>query len=197
MTTDDLLVFLEDAENHLWHEICHNTESFLQTLTCKQKTPCAPGPPAGSASMPSQGEDRLRSVVPAVMDQSVREPATNTPFGHTGPLKYLTLKIVQEMGFRDIAVTGLYYKTAYTPETQILELMKACGDSMDGLIAMFGPGDSDRTAGLGALEDQYSMLCGRCGCLQLLKVCSQPYFGSHVRTVVTCPPSLPGVHSSK
>ena len=44
------------------------------------------------------------------MDHSIREPATNTPFGHSGYMKYLTLKIVQAMGMKDIAVAGLYYK---------------------------------------------------------------------------------------
>ena len=41
------------------------------------------------------------------MDQTVREPATNTPYGHTGPMKYLALQIVREMGYKDIAITGL------------------------------------------------------------------------------------------
>ena len=85
------------------------------------------------------------------MDQTVREPATNTPFGHTGYMKYLTLEIVRRMGFRDIAITGQYYGSSYTPETQILEWMKYKGESMDGMVAMFGPGD--RSAGIRAIRD--------------------------------------------
>ena len=39
-------------------------------------------------------------------ETQVREPATNTPFGHTGYMKFLTLQIIRRMGFKDIAITG-------------------------------------------------------------------------------------------
>ena len=95
----------------------------------------------------------LRSLKPVVMDQTVREPATSTPFGQTGYMKYLTLKIIQAMGFKDIAITGLYYKDSYTPETQVLEELRDRGESMEGLVAMFGPGSADRKAGLAAIKE--------------------------------------------
>ena len=85
------------------------------------------------------------------MDQTVREPATNTPFGHTGYMKLLTLQIVRRMGFKDIAITGQYYGSSYTPETQVLEWMRYKGEPMQGMVAMFGPGE--REAGIRAIRD--------------------------------------------
>ena len=60
----------------------------------------------------------LRQTRPVVMDHTVREPATTTPFGHTGYMKYLCLQIVQKMDLRNIAISGQYYGSSYTPETQ-------------------------------------------------------------------------------
>ena len=60
----------------------------------------------------------LRQTHPVVMDHTVREPATTTPFGHTGYMKYLCLQIVQKMNLRNIAISGQYSGWSYTPETQ-------------------------------------------------------------------------------
>ncbi len=49
------------------------------------------------------------------MDHTIREPATTTPFGHTGYMKYLSLKIIQKMGLNSIAISGQYYGSSYTP----------------------------------------------------------------------------------
>ena len=130
--------FLSSVDNSMWHEIMENTEKFLEDLRDKKK---ARAPKYSVEEMtPAPKDKRLRSLRPIVMDQSVREPATNTPYGHSGLMKYLTLKIVQAMGFKDIAITGLYYGNSYTPETQVLEELRDRGEAMDGMIAMFGPG---------------------------------------------------------
>eukprot|EP00438_Fugacium_kawagutii_P011715 Skav213090 [mRNA] locus=scaffold512:59983:62126:- [translate_table: standard] len=96
---------------------------------------------------------RVQGMQPVIMDQTVREPATYTPFGHTGYMKFLSLQIVRAMGFKDIAITGQYYKDSYTPETQILEEMQRRNESMAGTIAMFAPGGEDRKAGIAAIKD--------------------------------------------
>ena len=100
---------------------------------------------------PESSNELLRKLRPVIMDQTIREPATNTPFGHTGYMKFLTLQIVRRMGFKDIAITGQYYGSSYTPETQILEWMKYRKEPMDGMVAMFGPGE--RAAGIKAIRD--------------------------------------------
>ena len=100
---------------------------------------------------PESSNELLRKLRPVIMDQTIREPATNTPFGHTGYMKFLTLQIVRRMGFKDIAITGQYYGSSYTPETQILEWMKYRKEPMDGMVAMFGPGE--RAAGIRAIRD--------------------------------------------
>ena len=66
-------------------------------------------------------------------------------------MKFLTLQIVKRMGFKDVAITGQYYESSYTPETQVLEWMRYKGEPMDGMVAMFGPGE--RAAGIKAIRD--------------------------------------------
>ena len=66
-------------------------------------------------------------------------------------MKFLTLQIVKRMGFKDVAVTGQYYGSSYTPETQVLEWMRYKGEPMEGMVAMFGPGE--RAAGIKAIRD--------------------------------------------
>ncbi|CAJ1404628.1 unnamed protein product [Effrenium voratum] len=148
---DDIKKFLLSPDNKLWHDIMEKTEKFIQAIAAKEP---AGSPPWSLQEMtPEAGNERLKHLKPVIMDHTVREPATNTPFGHTGYMKYLTLQIVREMGMRDIAISGMYYKASYTPETQILEELWARGESMEGLILMFGPGREDRKAGIQAIKD--------------------------------------------
>ncbi|CAE7566135.1 SHE10 [Symbiodinium sp. CCMP2592] len=145
---EDIKEFLLSPDNRLWHTILDRTERFLQLLE-------AEGEPvlwSADEMTPAARNTHLECFKPVVMDHSIREPATNTPFGHSGYMKYLTLKIVQAMGMKDIAIAGLYYKDSYTPETQILEELHDRKEPMDGLIAMFGPGEEDRVAGLEAIK---------------------------------------------
>lgn len=151
MEPADIKAFLCSSDNRFYHEILGKTENFLTYLHDKDM---ATAPVWRVQEMtPDALNSRLRSLKPVVMDQTVREPATSTPFGHTGYMKYLTLKIIQAMGFKDIAITGLYYKDSYTPETQVLEELQDRGESMEGMVAMFGPGDVDRKAGLAAVKE--------------------------------------------
>ena len=100
---------------------------------------------------PDAINSHLRQMRPVIMDHTVREPATTTPFGHTGYMKWLTLKIIQKMNIKDIAISGQYYGSSYTPETQILEWLHYKGESMDGMVVMFAPGE--REAGIKAIRD--------------------------------------------
>lgn len=68
-----------------------------------------------SDGLPRAEAKVLRQTRPVVMDHTVREPATTTPFGHTGYMKYLSLKIIQKMGLKSIAISGQYYGSSYTP----------------------------------------------------------------------------------
>lgn len=147
MTATEIATFLMAAENRLWRQIIDKTEDFSYLL---DRTP---SPELGAHEMvgPAMNE-RVRNLKPCVMDQTVREPATNTPFGHTGYMKYLTLKIVQRMGFKDIAISGQYYGDSYTPETQILEEMEARKEKMTGMIVMFAPNKEDRKAGVESIK---------------------------------------------
>ena len=149
MTPGDIKHFLLAPDNKLWHKIIRTTEHFLERLENHEEA-LTWEPHEMTSSEPYN--PRIAKLNPVVMDHTVREPATNTPFGHTGYLKYLSLKIVQSMGMRDIAIAGLYYKDSYTAETQILEELQDRGESMDGLIVMFGPGKADRKAGIKAIK---------------------------------------------
>ena len=100
---------------------------------------------------PDAINSHLRQMRPVIMDHTVREPATTTPFGHTGYMKWLTLKIIQKMNIKDIAISVQYYGSSYTPETQILEWLHYKGESMDGMVVMFAPGE--REAGIKAIRD--------------------------------------------
>eukprot|EP00435_Cladocopium_sp_Y103_P022961 s50_g5.t1 len=141
--------FLEAADHRMWNKIKTNTEEFIKLL----ENPGRGVPWSVDEMTPQAKHPSVEKMCPVVMDQSVREPATNTPFGHTGYQKYLTLQIVKRMGFRDIAISGQYYGKSYTPETQILEWMQYYKESMDGMIVMFAPGPDDREAGLKAIKD--------------------------------------------
>ncbi|CAK8992210.1 unnamed protein product, partial [Durusdinium trenchii] len=143
MQPEEMKEFLQAPDHRLWLKIKSDTERFIELLKDPKTVPYS-----AEEMTPEPFNERVRTMRPVVMDQSVREPATNTPFGHTGYMKYLTLKIVQ-----DIAITGQYYGSSYTPETQILEWMCYKGDSMDGMIAMFSPGQADRTAGINAIRE--------------------------------------------
>ena len=147
MMLEDIKVFLMSTENQLWHEIIEETENFLDMLDRRP-----PPPPQVETLVPPGADRRMATVRPCIMDQTVREPATTTPFGHTGKMKYLTLKIVQKMGFQDIAISGQYYRESYTPETQILEEMQANNEDMTGMILMFAPNDLDRRAGVNCIK---------------------------------------------
>ncbi|CAE7337773.1 GIP [Symbiodinium sp. CCMP2456] len=144
---EEIKEFLLAPDHQMWMEIKERTERFLHLLD----EPGIRVPWKVQSITPESGCHVLRTLRPVIMDQTIREPATNTPFGHTGFMKYLTLQIIRRMGFNDIAITGQYYASSYTPETQILEWMKYNGDSMDGMVAMFGPGD--RVAGIHAIRN--------------------------------------------
>lgn len=90
----------------------------------------------------------LSSQVPWIMDQTCREPATSTPFGHTVQTKYYTFKIMQRLGMKDIAVCGLYYRDNPTPECLFLEYLKSKGENMSGTVAMFNPFGQERATGV-------------------------------------------------
>ena len=150
MKPEEIKHFLLAPDNKLWHKIIRTTEHFLERLENHNENPTWE---PHEMTAPRPHNDCIAKLNPVVMDHTVREPATNTPFGHTGYLKYLSLKIVQFMGMKDIAIAGLYYKDSYTPETQILEELQDRGESMDGLIVMFGPGTGDRKAGIKAIKE--------------------------------------------
>ena len=149
MRPEDIKSFLLAPDHQFWQQIKQNTEQFIKLL----KAPGAAVPYSVEEMTPEAKNAKVRRIRPVVMDQSIREPATNTPFGHTGYQKYLTLQIVKGMGFKDIAISGQYYGASYTPETQVLEWMKVKGEPMDGMIVMFAPGKGDREAGIKAIKD--------------------------------------------
>ena len=149
MRPEDIKSFLQAPDHQFWQQIKQNTEEFIKLLN----DPGAVLPYSVDEMTPEANNPKVRSIRPVVMDQSVREPATNTPFGHTGYQKFLTLQIVKCMGFKDIAISGQYYGASYTPETQVLEWMKVKGVPMDGMIVMFAPGKGDREAGIKAIKD--------------------------------------------
>ena len=125
MSPELLQEVLLSRENRLWHQIIASTETFLDMFDS-----CPNVQYELDDMVPPPGNPDLQSAVPVIMDQSLREPATNTPFGHTGYMKYLSLKIVKSMRFKDVALTGLFYGDTYTPENQILEEMYVRGEPM-------------------------------------------------------------------
>ena len=154
MGSEDLKHFLLSPDNQMWHDVQGKTESFLSSLD-------APGKQFLFSSeeflkhfktAPENTSPTLQDLKPVVMDHTLREPATSTPFGHTGRMKYLTLQIIRKLKFKDIAVSGQYYGQSYTPETQVLEEMQMKGDSMDGMIIMFAPNREDRKAGIHCIQ---------------------------------------------
>ena len=157
MQPDDIKYFLTGEDHRMWIHIRDQTENFLKLLEDPGGDPERPkGPPLVSDdNNPEvvQVVKNLRQTRPVVMDHTVREPATTTPFGHTGYMKYLCLQIVQKMHLRNIAISGQYYGWSYTPETQILEWMRLKKQSMDGMIIMFAPGKDDRQAGIQCIKD--------------------------------------------
>eukprot|EP00435_Cladocopium_sp_Y103_P076190 s33_g80.t1 len=88
--------------------------------------------------------ERLRCMQPVVLDQTVREPATYTPFGRA---RYMKLPLIQSHRHHRTVLQG-----SYTPETQILEEMVR-GEKMDGTIAMFSRGHEDGKAGVAAMKE--------------------------------------------
>jgi len=158
MQPSDIKHFLKAGDHKMWLYIKAKTEEFLELLDNAGKNP-------RKVKVEELHEDGdpdfvriakvLRQTRPVVMDHTVREPATTTPFGHTGYMKYLSLKIIQKMGLKSIAISGQYYGSSYTPETQILEWIREKDgmDSMDGMIVMFGPGKEDRKAGIQCIKD--------------------------------------------
>ncbi|CAE7342052.1 PRY3 [Symbiodinium sp. CCMP2592] len=171
MSDENIEKFLLSTDHRRWKKIEEHTEHFLKLLDAPGlEAPSRRAPPPDAAERVQVFEHHhpqyeWRSLKPVVMDQSIREPATNTPFGHTGYMKYLTLQIIRKMEFNDIAITGQYYGEKYTPETQVLEWIKYKGEkdkrdkfvkdprhTMRGLVAMFAPGDHDRKAGIHSIK---------------------------------------------
>lgn len=98
---------------------------------------------------------RLAEVQPVVMDHTIREPATNTPLGHSAELKYLAWKLVRNIGSRNIALSGLYYGDMYTVEEQFLHLLykKEGEKGMEGGFVMCGPGRDDRKVAMRLIRE--------------------------------------------
>ena len=167
MPAEEIENFLLSDDHRRWKIIEAHTERFLELLDEPgTRVDLKPAPPADTAERVPVSKDhhpdpnhKWRSLRPVVLDQSIREPATNTPFGHTGYMKYLTLQIIRKMQFNDIAITGQYYGEKYTPETQVLEWIikyakeRGVEDPMRGLVAMFAPGKHDRKAGIQTMKD--------------------------------------------
>eukprot|EP00439_Symbiodinium_sp_Y106_P022601 s3421_g2.t2 len=171
MPAKEIENFLLSTDHRRWKIVEGHTEHFLDLLDEPGTRVALPrSPPRDTAERVQlyqhhhpDPDHKWRSLRPVVLDQSIREPATNTPFGHTGYMKYLTLQIIRKMEFNDIAITGQYYGEKYTPETQVLEWIKYKGekdgggklvkDPMHGLVAMFAPGDHDRAAGIQSIKD--------------------------------------------
>eukprot|EP00449_Zooxanthella_nutricula_P033361 CAMPEP_0198491998 /NCGR_PEP_ID=MMETSP1462-20131121/3160_1 /TAXON_ID=1333877 /ORGANISM="Brandtodinium nutriculum, Strain RCC3387" /LENGTH=1167 /DNA_ID=CAMNT_0044220631 /DNA_START=77 /DNA_END=3575 /DNA_ORIENTATION=- len=95
---------------------------------------------------------RFGSIQPWVQDHSVREPATNTPFGHTTEIKALLLDLARSVGMRNIALSGMFYGDMYTVEEQQLELMALAGTSFDGCFVMCAPAKDTRAAAMRVLR---------------------------------------------
>ncbi|CAK9023794.1 unnamed protein product [Durusdinium trenchii] len=151
MNPDEIKHFLLAADHQMWMEIRQNTEDFLNKLLKEPGIRVEDRPKVAEMMRPDAINSHLRQMRPVIMDHTVREPATTTPFGHTGYMKWLTLKIIQKMNIKDIAISGQYYGSSYTPETQILEWLHYKGESMDGMVVMFAPGE--REAGIKAIRD--------------------------------------------
>eukprot|EP00434_Breviolum_minutum_P030185 symbB.v1.2.026696.t1/scaffold2690.1/size72910/7 len=167
MQPSDIKHFLEAGDHKMWLYIKAKTEARLPLADTSQEEFLEllekPGRRPRKVELEELHEDGdpelvriakvLRQTRPVVMDHTVREPATTTPFGHTGYMKYLSLKIIQKMGLNSIAISGQYYGSSYTPETQILEWIRLKNEPMDGMIVMFGPGKEDRKAGIQCIKD--------------------------------------------
>ncbi|CAK9023796.1 unnamed protein product [Durusdinium trenchii] len=151
MAPGEIEDFLLAADHRMWMEIRQNTEEFLNKLLNEPGIRVEDRPKVAEMMRPDAINSHLRQMRPVIMDHTVREPATTTPFGHTGYMKWLTLKIIQKMNIKDIAISGQYYGSSYTPETQILEWLHYKGESMDGMVVMFAPGE--REAGIKAIRD--------------------------------------------
>jgi len=150
MDGDTLRALMKTKDNVLWHNILEKTDRFIELLK-EELAEETPIPPVGGASE-NVNFERARTKRVTIMDQTLRENATNTPCGHNAPLKYQSWKMVKAMGFNDVAVAGLYYGETYTPETQILEVLAREGEDMAGTFAMFAPAKPDRTKGLAAVR---------------------------------------------
>ena len=81
------------------------------------------------------------------MDHTVREPATNTPYGHTAYMKYLSWQLVRKgLSCKNIALSGMYYGNMYTVEEQFLQLLykKESEEAMRGGFVICDPGEFNR-----------------------------------------------------
>jgi len=98
-------------------------------------------------------QSHMTRLTPWIMDQSCREPATATTFGHTAKTKYMTFQLLRRLQVTDIAVAGMFYGNQPTPESLFLELLKQNKEPMDGTIVMFPPFRDGRTAALSSMRE--------------------------------------------
>ncbi|CAB9502120.1 expressed unknown protein [Seminavis robusta] len=99
--------------------------------------------------------ERLGIVLPSIQDHTVREPATNTPYGHTAYMKYMVWKFIKSLGVKNIALAGLYYGDMYSPEEQFLQLLhrEEGRRGMEGGFVMCGPSKKDRAKALQLIRE--------------------------------------------
>jgi len=144
MDFEDCRWFMEHVDNLLYKGIQDNVRNMIEHVYDSAAVPVL--------SNPGKATKVFQSLVPMVMDQSCREPATTTPYGHTSTMKLLTFKLLKIVGFTEIAVTGQYYADTYTPETQFVEELHKNG-LLDGTVAMFGPSVQNRAAGMKLMRE--------------------------------------------
>ena len=137
-----IIELLESADHNIYVQLKDYVDSLLQMITQNfEKSDSA------NFQSVSRSISRLSTIDPQVMDHSIREPATNTPFGHTAEMKYLSWKLVREgLGVKNIALAGLYYGDTYTVEEQFIQLLHAKEgvDAFRGGFLMSGPSNQDR-----------------------------------------------------
>ncbi|CEM29705.1 unnamed protein product [Vitrella brassicaformis CCMP3155] len=96
-------------------------------------------------------DERLRVVKPLdIIDHSIPESATTTPYGHTPDVKIRIFRKMRAFGFRDVAVVGHYYGSMPRVEDRFVELLRAEEPRMSGCWFMLGTGDDEALSRLEA-----------------------------------------------
>ncbi|CEM29686.1 unnamed protein product [Vitrella brassicaformis CCMP3155] len=95
--------------------------------------------------------EQLRKANPLdIIDHSIPESATTTPFGHTPDVKIRIFRKGRAFGFRDVAVVGHYYGSMPRVEDRFAQLLRAEEPRMSGCWFMLGTGDDEALARLEA-----------------------------------------------